>query len=264
MGTEDAATPYARIIGNLEELGLDSMAANAAEYMSMVADGRRSFPEALLEMTSDEVRLRRERIIGSQIEKASFPYVKTLQDFDWSFQPSVPRAEIEDLATLGFVERHENVIFVGSPGVGKTHLAVALGVEAVRHRRLTYFVGCQHLVEDLERAADKGQLERRMRFYSHLSLLILDELGYLQIDKRGADLIFQLVSRRYERRSTIVTTNVGIGMWADVFGNAVTASAIADRLCHHCHLIRITGRSYRTKDLPAGSLSKEDAGTDSG
>ena len=118
MGTEDAATPYARIIGNLEELGPGPMAASAAECMSMVADGRRSFPEALLEMTSDEVRPRRERIIGSQIEKASFPYVKTLQDFDWSFQPSVPRAEIEDLATLGFVDRHENVIFVGSPGVG--------------------------------------------------------------------------------------------------------------------------------------------------
>lgn len=264
MGTEDAATPYARIIGNLEELGPGPMAANAAECMSMVADGRRPFPEALPGMTSDEVRLRRERIIGSQTGKASFPYVKTLQDSGWSFQPSVPRAEIEDLATLGFVDRHENVIFVGSPGVGKTHLAVALGVEAVRHRRLTYFVGCQHLVEDLERAADKGQLERRMRSCSHLSLLILDELGYLQIDKRGADLIFQLVSRRYERRSTIVTTNVGIGMWADVFGNAVTASAIADRLCHHCHLIRITGRSCRTKDLPAGSLSRKGAGTDSG
>ena len=147
---------------------------------------------------------------------------------------------------------------------GKTHLAVALGVEAVRHRRLTYFVGCQHLVEDPGRAADKGQLERRMRSCPHLSLPMLDELGCLQIDKRGADLIFQLVSRRYERRSTIVTTNVGIGMWADVFGNAVTASAIADRLCHHCHRIRITGRSCRTKDLPAGSLSRKGAGTDSG
>ena len=118
MGTEDAATPYARIIGSLEELGPGPMAANAAEYMSMVADGRRPFPEALPGMTSDEVRLRRERIIGSQTGKAGFPYVKTLQDFDWSFQPSVPRAEIEDLVTLGFVDRHENVIFVGSPGVG--------------------------------------------------------------------------------------------------------------------------------------------------
>ncbi len=103
-----------------------------------------------------------------------------------------------------------------------------------------------------------------MRFYSHLPLLILNKLGYLQIDKRGAELIFQLVSRRYEKRSTIVTTNVGIGLWADVFGNAVSASAIADRLCHHCHLIHITGRSYRIKDLPAGSLSKEGGGTESG
>lgn len=145
--------------------------------------------------------------------------------------------------------------------MGKTHIAVALGVEAVRHRRLTYFVGCQRLVGDLERAAEKGQLERRMRFYSHLSLLILDELGYLRVDKRGADLLFQLVSRRYERGSTMVMTNVGVGMWADVFGDAVTASAIADRLCHHCHLTRITGRSYRLKDLPAGSLRKD---TDSG
>lgn len=103
-----------------------------------------------------------------------------------------------------------------------------------------------------------------MRSCPHLSLPMLGELGCLQTGKRGADLIFQLVSRRYERRPAIVTTNVGTGMWADVFGNAVTASAIADRLCHHCHLIRITGRSYRTKDLPAGSLSRKGAGTDSG
>ena len=118
MGTEDAATPYARIIGSLEELGPGPMAASAAECMSMVADGRRSFPEALPGMTSDEARPRRERIIGSQTGKAGFPCAKTLQDSGWSFQPSVPRAEIEDLATLGFVDRHENVIFVGSPGVG--------------------------------------------------------------------------------------------------------------------------------------------------
>jgi DNA replication protein DnaC len=252
MGTEDAATPYARIISSLEELGPGPMAASAAECMSMVADGRRPFPEALPGMTSGEARLGRERIIGSQTGKASFPYVKTLQDFGWSFRPSVPGAEIEDLPTPGFAGRHENVAFVGSPGVGKAHLAAALGVEAVRHRRLTYFVGCQHLVGDLGRAADKGRLERRMRFHSHLSLPMLDGPGCLQIDKRGADLIFQLVSRRCEKRPAIVTTNVGMGLWADVFGNAAAASAIAGRLCHHCHPIRITGRSCRTKDLPAG------------
>ena len=128
---------------------------------------------------------------------------------------------------------------------GKTHIAVALGVEAVRCRKPAYFADCQRLVDDLKRAAAKGQLERRMRFYAHLSLLILDELGYLGIDKEGADLLFQLVSRRYERRSTVVTTNVGIGAWSKVFGDPVTASAIADRVCHHCTLVKITGMSYR-------------------
>ena len=107
----------------------------------------------------------------------------------------------------------------------------------------------QRLVGDLKRAAEKGALERRMRFYAHLSLLIVDEVGYLDVDKEGADLLFQLVSRRYERRSTIVTTNVGMGAWAKVFGDPVVASAIADRLCHHCTVLKITGRSYRTKDL---------------
>ena len=141
------------------------------------------------------------------------------------------------------------MVLVGSPGVGKAHMAVALGVEAVRARKLTYFVDCQGLVGDLKRAAEKGALERRMRFYSHLSPLIVDEVGYLDVDKEGADLLFQLVSRRYERRSTIVTTSVGIGARAKVLGDPVVASAIADRLRHHCTVPKITGRSYRTKGL---------------
>ena len=148
--------------------------------------------------------------------------------------------------------------------MGKTHIAVALGVEATRARKLTYFTDCQRLVADLEHAAGKGQLERRLRFYAHLSLLIVDEVGYVDVDKQGADLLFQLVSKRYERRSTIVTINVGLGSWARVFGDPVVASAIADRLCHHCHVIRITGRSYRTKDLASEDRASPAGGADSG
>lgn len=161
-----------------------------------------------------------------------------------------PRAEIEELATLRFVERAENVLFVGSPGVGKTHLAVALGIEAVRAGREVRFVDCARLVEDLEDASSRGILKKRLKYYAHSRLLIIDELGYLDVGGAGADLLFQLISTRYEQRSTIITTNVGISGWGRVFGDDVVASAIADRVCHHCHLVKITGRSYRLKDLP--------------
>lgn len=248
-----------RMRSDLEELGLGAMAPLAPEYSALVAAGSKSFPEAMPGMADAQVAAVRERDLGRRIEKASFPCVKTLRDFGFSFQPSLRRAEVEELATLGFLERHENVLLVGNPGTGKTHLAVSLGVEAVKARKLTCFAGCQRLVSDLERAADKGQPERRMRLCSHLSLLVIDEVGCLEVGKRGADLLFQLVPRRYERRPTTVTTNVGTGSWAKAFGDPVVASAIADRLCHHCTLLRITGRSYRMK-----GLVPEDAGAGRG
>ncbi len=132
----------------------------------------------------------------------------------------------------------------------ETHLAVALGIEAVRAGREVRFVDCARLVEDLEDASSRGILKKRLKYYAHSRLLIIDELGYLDVGSAGADLLFQLISTRYEQRSTIITTNVGISGWGRVFGDDVAASAIADRVCHHCHLVKITGRSYRLKDLP--------------
>ena len=250
-------SPYLRAQNNLSTLKLDQMASMLPDYVRMAAAGETDLAGALAEMTAAEVAAREERITRLRIRSSGFPYVKTLADFDWSFQPSVPRPKVEELATLRFVDRAENVLLVGSPGVGKTHLAIAIGIEAVRAGREVKFIDCARLVDDLRDAQARGILKKRLKYYAHSKLLIVDELGYLDIDEGGADLLFQLVSTRYEQRSTIVTSNVGIGGWAKVFGDEVTASAIADRLGHHCHFIKITGRSYRLKDLPVERRKEE-------
>ena len=250
MGSLGESSTYVRMMNSLEALGLDAMASALPGYEAMVSGGEMDFCTAIMELAAMEVDRKNSKETERRVKSAGFPYVKTLDDFDFGFQPSVHKPTVIGLSSLGFLERAENVLLVGNPGVGKTHIAIALGVEAVRARKEVRFIDCARLVADLKDAASRGLVEKRIKYYAHCTLLIIDELGYLDIDDEGADLLFRLVSARYEHRSTIVTTNVGIGAWADVFGDAVTASAIADRLVHHCTLMKITGPSYRMKDLP--------------
>ena len=229
MSAVAEASPSIRARDNLSALGLHEMAASLPDYVRMVSAGERDFCSALEEMTRVEVAARESRIVRQRIRSSGFPYVKGLADFDWDFQPSVPRARVEELATLRFIERAENVLLVGSPGVGKTHLAVAIGIEAVRAGREVRFMDCARLVEDLADAQARGILKKRLKYYAHSKLLVIDELGYLDIGEGGADLLFQLISTRYEQRSTIITTNVGIGGWGKVFGDDVARGGERDR-----------------------------------
>jgi DNA replication protein DnaC len=175
------------------------------------------------------------------------PAVKTLADFDFSFQPSIKREQIESLHTLGFVERRENVILLGPPGVGKTHLAISLAVTAAQRGRRVYYGTLADLITSLDEAQQAGTLALRLKTLVSPSLLVVDEIGYLPVSPSGARLFFQLMAKRYERASTVLTSNKSFADWGEIFGDEVMAAALIDRLVHHCHLVNIRGNSYRVR-----------------
>ena len=237
---------YLRLKENLEYLKLKQFALHLDE---LIAERNTSLVEALLKLTDYEVDTKRINAANQMVKTAAFPGLKDISSFDFSFQPSIDERQIKDLCSLAFLENNENIVFLGSSGVGKTHLSISIGIEAARQRYSTYFIKCSNLLENLKKAQDENRLESRLKHYASYRLLIIDELGYLPISEGDERLLFQLIDRRYEKKSTIVSTNINFSDWENIFYDVRIANAILDRILHHCSVIQIIGESYRLKDI---------------
>lgn len=204
----------------------------------------------LSELVEQESNLRRDRCIQRRIKMARFPVIKTMDQFDWSWPKKINQAQVKNLFRLKCIEEKSNIILIGSVGVGKTHIATALGYQACLKNNTVLFTSAIDAVNNLIAAQHTGQLKQELKKYLKPSLLIMDELGYLPIDKNGADLLFQIISERYERGSIIITTNRVFKEWPEIFNNDSTlTSALLDRLLHHTEAVLIEGDSYRMRKV---------------
>jgi DNA replication protein DnaC len=250
-----------RLHNHAHHLRLYRIEAELATLLEQAAKREVSYADFLDELLSLEVRSKSEKHLAMRIAMARFPFHKTLEGFDFKFQPSIDPKVIRELATGRYIESGDNVLFLGPPGVGKSHLAVALGLKACEQGARTLFSTATALLATLGKAFAENRLDEKLKALAQPQLLIIDEIGYIPIDRHGANLFFQLVSRRYERGAIILTSNQSLGAWGDVFGDPVIATAVLDRLLHHSITVNIRGESYRLREKrKAGLLAAKTTG----
>lgn len=239
------------LLDELKLYGIDQTIDARVEAWSKQQTDLMTFVHQLLE---EEKQHRQLKAVKSRTQYAGFPFPKTLHEYDFDFQPSIDKKQIQHLSSLKFLYNNENIILLGPPGVGKTHLSVGLGMRAAEEGKKPYFITAINLVDKLKSAFLNSRLDTTMNFFRRVDLLIVDELGYLPLDMEGAKFFFELVSSRYEKGSMIVTSNRSFSDWDKVFSDSVIAAAILDRLLHHSHIINIRGKSYRLREKQKGGL----------
>lgn len=234
--------------GLMQKLKLDHLASQLDTVCEQASQKDQSYRDFLIDVLRIEWGGRQVKGVEARLKQARFPAHRRLEEFDFSFQKSIDRKVFEELASLAFVERGHNAVFLGPPGVGKSHLAISLGLKAVEAGHRVLFLTLDELLTRLRRASMENRLDKTLQQLTYPKLLILDEMGYLPMDRQQSGLFFQLVTRRYGRASLILTSNKSFADWGEVLGDRVMATAILDRLLHHCTTINIKGESYRLKE----------------